>query len=110
MGRPAVLVRQGWQSVHLATTIFCGLVAGVVYGTVLGGFINVERARRNAVFVFPLTFLVAIGVYVACAVATVKVMHIAPWLCGHALVFVVALAAAYVGLNSSGEQREAPPQ
>lgn len=103
MGRPPALIRRGWEISHIAITVFGGLVAGLAYGTILGGFAE-QRWRRNAVLVLPLTFLVAAGLYVAGALATIKIMHIAAWLCTHAAVFAVALLVARLALRSSADR------
>lgn len=107
MGRPPVLVRRGWEMAHIAITVFGGLVAGLVYGTILGGFADQQRWRRKVVLVLPATFFIALGFYVAGALATIRVQHTAPWFCAHAAVFVLALIVARVALRpSSGRVRD----
>jgi hypothetical protein len=100
MGRPAVLVRQGWETSHIAITVFGGLLAGLFYGIILGGFVDLQRWRKNAAIVVPLTFVIAIGLYVAGALISIRVMNIAPWFCAHAVVFAMALLVARVGVGS----------
>lgn len=104
MGRPHALIHRGWEFSHIAITVFGGLMAGLAYGAILGGFAE-QRWRRNAVLVLPLTFLVAAGLYIAGALATIEIMHIAAWLCTHAAVFAVALLVARLALGSSADQK-----
>ena len=103
MGCPPVLIRRGWEVSHIAMTVFGGLVAGLAYGTILAGFAE-QCWRRTAMLVLPLTFLIAAGLYVAGALATIKIMHIAPWFCTHVAVFVVALLVGRLALGSSADR------
>jgi hypothetical protein len=96
MGRPAVLVRPGWERVHIAVGIFCGLVVGLIYGTVLFGIVSPERFRKNAVFIVPGTFLFATVAYAAGALLSIRAMNIFPSMGAHAVVFLAMLLIARV--------------
>lgn len=100
MGRPAVLVRQGWEMSHIAVTVFGGVMAGLAYGAILGGFVELRRWRKNAAVVLLLTFVMATGLYVVGALISIRLMNIAPWFCGHAAVFAMALVVARVRAGS----------
>lgn len=104
MDRPPVLIRRGWEFSHIAMTVFGGLLAGLAYGTILGGLTE-QCWRRSIILVLPLTFLIAAGLYIAGALLTIKVVHIAAWLCTHAAVFAVALLVARLALGSSADRR-----
>ncbi len=104
MGRPPVLIRRGWEVSHIAMTVFGGLIAGLAYGTILAGLAE-QCWRRSIILVLPLTFLIAACLYIAGAVATIKIMHTAAWFCTHAAVFAVALLVARLALRSSADQR-----
>ncbi len=104
MGRPPILIRRGWEVSHIAMTVFGGLVAGLAYGTILAGFAE-QCWRRTAMLVLPLTFLIAVGLDIAGALATIKIMHTAPWFCTHAAVFAVALLVGRLAVGSSAGRR-----
>lgn len=100
MGRPAVLVRLGWQRIHITIGVLCGLPVGLVYGAFLGLMIDPKRLRKNAAFIVPGILLFATGVYAAGALLSIRVMNILPWLGGHAVVLIAMLGIARLGAGS----------
>jgi len=97
MGRPEVLVRLGWETVHIGVAVVGGLVAGLIYGTILNDMVDPKGLRKKVTFILPATFLVATAAYAAGALLSIRVMNIYPWLCAHAGVFLAALAIARLG-------------
>lgn len=94
MGRPAVLVRPGWERIHIAVGIVCGPVVGLIYGTVLFGIVSPERFRKNVAFILPGTFLFATALYVAGALLSIRAMNIFPSMGAYVVVFLAMLLIA----------------
>lgn len=93
-GRPDVLVRPGWERVHIGMTFVGGLLAGLIYAAILSNMIDRKSLHRKAAFILSGTFLVAIATYAATDLLSVRVLNIYPWLGGHLVVFLTALAIA----------------
>ena len=94
MGRPEVLVRQGWEDIHIAFMVISGLFAGWLYGVILGQIISLEGLRANAAFLFLATMLVAAALYAAADFVSIRFLNTWAWLCAHVIVFLISLAIA----------------
>jgi hypothetical protein len=97
MGRPAVLVRQGWERVHIAMGIFCGPAVGMIYGAVLCGTVNPEGFRRRRASIISGIVLFATAVYAAGGLLSIKAMNIFPWLGAHVVVLLAVVLIARLG-------------
>ena len=100
MGRPVVLVRQGWERVHIGIGIFCGPAVGMVYGAVLCGTVSPEGFRRRRASIISGIVLFATAAYAAGAFLSIKAMNIFPWLAAHAAVLLAMVLIASLGAGS----------
>lgn len=94
MERPAVLVRQGWEEVHVAFVVIPGLFAGWLYGMILSQTVNPEDLQANRSFVLLVTLLVGIALYTTADFISVKLLNLWPWLSAHVSVFLISLVIA----------------
>ena len=63
LGRPDTLIRPGWGGVHTTVMVFCGSLAGILYGVFF--YLITKNATRQVsrVTIFLLTLLLAFPVY-----------------------------------------------
>ena len=60
-----MLVRPGWQHLHFAAKLFCGCLAGLLYGVIFWLITRKNGSEYLKLTVFLLTMLLAVPVYFA---------------------------------------------
>lgn len=95
-GRPAVLIRRGWEDTHIAVMVVCGLLAGCLYGTILSQVIGPNGLRARGAFVFLLTLVAGIVFYGSGAFISIALDRVWPSLWANVAIFLTSLVVARV--------------
>jgi len=93
-GRPEILIRRGWEVLHIISMVMFGAGAGCLYGIILSWIISPESLRRRGVFIFLSTLLAGVVLYTLGAFASMRTNDISPSIWANLVVFVTSLGIA----------------
>ncbi|MHC4166704.1 MAG: hypothetical protein ACYSWQ_07090 [Planctomycetota bacterium] len=94
-GRPEILIRRGWEDIHIVFMVVSGLVAGLIYGIILPQIVRPQAFKANAAFIFLLSLIAGVVLYTLAAFVSITLNRPWPSFSANLAVFLVSLAIAH---------------
>ena len=94
MGRPDVLVASGWEEFHFGCSVIIGFILGLPYGFILNQIIRLKNAPANLRATGMGTIGVAVCLYTASDIISIKMMNCLVWFIARVLVIILSFALA----------------